>query len=234
MLFERLIKIFTSLRLTVVLLRCPWCWSLPAHSARCIWDFTRRRLNFSAASSFTGIRKIRRWKIPVFPGGYLIGMLLLLNLIAAHTSRFKFSREKIGLWIIHAGLILLLLGQLSTDMFAVESQMHLRSRPNEKLFRIRSRERTGSHRHHGQKYRKGRGDSRTVAGRKRRYSTTSQLPFIMRVKEFYANSLLSTNAMTGFEHTGATAIPARACGGSGSRAKRPPTAATRRRHSWKS
>ena len=31
------------------------------------------------------------------------------------------------------------------------------------------------------------------------------LPFVIRVKQFHANSSLSTNAMTGFEHTGATA-----------------------------
>jgi hypothetical protein len=66
------------------------------------------------------------WKIPIFPGGYFIGVLLLINLVAAHSSRFKFGREKIGIWMIHAGLILLLVGQLFTDMFAVESQMHLR------------------------------------------------------------------------------------------------------------
>ena len=29
--------------------------------------------------------------IPVFPGGYLIGGLLLINLIAAHVYRFAFS-----------------------------------------------------------------------------------------------------------------------------------------------
>ena len=65
-------------------------------------------------------------KIPIFLGGYSIGLLLLLNLIVAHATRFKLGREKIGLWLIHAGLILLLAGQLFTDMFAVESQMHLR------------------------------------------------------------------------------------------------------------
>ena len=47
------------------------------------------------------------WRIPVFPGGYLIGSVLLVNLIAAHLKRFKFSRKKIGIFFVHAGLILL-------------------------------------------------------------------------------------------------------------------------------
>lgn len=63
--------------------------------------------------------------IPVFPGGYLIGGLLLINLVAAHLERFKFSRKKIGIFMVHAGLILLLLGQLFTDQLASESSIHL-------------------------------------------------------------------------------------------------------------
>jgi hypothetical protein len=62
-------------------------------------------------------------KIPVWPGGYLIGMVLLLNLIAAHIKRFEFSRKKAGIFIIHAGLILLLVGQLLSQVWQVESYM---------------------------------------------------------------------------------------------------------------
>jgi hypothetical protein len=65
------------------------------------------------------------WRIPWFPGGYLIGTLLLINLIAAHIKRFEFSRKKAGIFIIHAGIILLLLGQLVTEQMQVESAMRL-------------------------------------------------------------------------------------------------------------
>jgi hypothetical protein len=65
-------------------------------------------------------------RLPVFPGGYLIGSVLLLNLVAAHIKRFTLSRKKIGIFMIHAGLILLLLGQLLTDMLSRESSMHIR------------------------------------------------------------------------------------------------------------
>jgi len=61
----------------------------------------------------------------ILPGGYLLGTVLLVNLLAAHAKRFKFTRRKIGIFMVHAGLILLLVGQLVTDLFSVESQMRL-------------------------------------------------------------------------------------------------------------
>jgi hypothetical protein len=64
-------------------------------------------------------------KIPWFPGGYLVGGLLLVNLIAAHVARFKLSWKKAGIILLHSGLILLLVGQLVSSIFQVESQMRL-------------------------------------------------------------------------------------------------------------
>jgi hypothetical protein len=63
--------------------------------------------------------------VPVLPGGYLIGGVLLINLLAAHAKRFGFTRTKAGLLLVHLGLILLLLGQLATDLLQVESAMRL-------------------------------------------------------------------------------------------------------------
>lgn len=63
--------------------------------------------------------------IPVFPGGYFIGGLLLINLIAAHVYRFSFTWKKSGIQLAHAGLILLLLGELFTGLIAEESFMRL-------------------------------------------------------------------------------------------------------------
>jgi len=64
-----------------------------------------------------------RWlHIPV-PGGYLLGPLLFLNLIAAHFSRFKLSWRKTGIFIIHSGLILMLVSELVTDLTDRESLM---------------------------------------------------------------------------------------------------------------
>ncbi|MEO7934473.1 MAG: cytochrome c biogenesis protein ResB [Chthoniobacterales bacterium] len=63
--------------------------------------------------------------IPVLPGGYLLGGVTLLNLLAAQAVRFKFSWKKSGIYFLHLGVILLLLGQLFTSLFAKEAQMRL-------------------------------------------------------------------------------------------------------------
>ena len=39
--------------------------------------------------------------LPVFPGGYLVGALLLINLLAAYIQRFKWSQQKAGVYISH-------------------------------------------------------------------------------------------------------------------------------------
>ena len=66
-----------------------------------------------------------QWRVPVFPGGYLVGGVLVVNLLAAHAKRFKFTKKKIGIFVIHAGLILLILGQFATDLFSKEGAMQL-------------------------------------------------------------------------------------------------------------
>jgi len=64
-------------------------------------------------------------KLPLLlPGGYLLGTLLLVNLVASHIYRFEFSWRKTGIQLAHAGVIVLLVGQLSTDMLSRELQMH--------------------------------------------------------------------------------------------------------------
>ena len=64
-----------------------------------------------------------KWIIVPLPGGYLLGVSLLVNLVAAHVARFKFAWKKTGILLAHVGIILLLVGQLATDMFARESRM---------------------------------------------------------------------------------------------------------------
>ena len=65
-------------------------------------------------------------RIPWFPGGYIVGGLLLINLVAAHIARFKLSWKKTGILLLHSGIILLLVGQLFADLFVdLESQVRL-------------------------------------------------------------------------------------------------------------
>ena len=58
------------------------------------------------------------WKVPILPGGYLLGTVLLINLIVAHATRFQFSKKKLGIILLHFGVILFLIGQLLTGLFA--------------------------------------------------------------------------------------------------------------------
>jgi ABC-type transport system involved in cytochrome c biogenesis permease subunit len=62
---------------------------------------------------------------PVFPGGWLLGGLLLANLIAAHASRFTWTWKKAPIVTIHAGLVMLLISELITGLFARETQITL-------------------------------------------------------------------------------------------------------------
>jgi hypothetical protein len=123
MLVSRFIKIFTSLRLTVILF---------AFAIVLVFIGTLAQVDEGLYQAQA--RYFRQWiifgpdlfghKIPlILPGGYLIGTMLLTNLICAHIYRFQLSTKKIGIMLAHLGVILLLVGQLVTDMFAHESQM---------------------------------------------------------------------------------------------------------------
>lgn len=65
-------------------------------------------------------------RVPVFPGGYLIGGLMVINLICAYATRIHQPRGRWGLLLIHAGILMLLLGQFATDLLQVESMMRLK------------------------------------------------------------------------------------------------------------
>ncbi|MCC5822286.1 MAG: cytochrome c biogenesis protein CcsA [Phycisphaerales bacterium] len=60
-----------------------------------------------------------------FPGGATIGLLLLLNLLAAHSVRFKLTKRRFGVMLLHAGLIVLLAGEFVTAVFADEGLMSI-------------------------------------------------------------------------------------------------------------
>ncbi|MDD5303116.1 MAG: cytochrome c biogenesis protein ResB [Elusimicrobia bacterium] len=62
-------------------------------------------------------------RLPVFPGGGLVGGVLLLNLIFAQFRRLELSWRKGGLWIVHIGLALLFIGEFATALMQVESNM---------------------------------------------------------------------------------------------------------------
>ncbi|HET6440706.1 MAG TPA: cytochrome c biogenesis protein ResB [Anaeromyxobacter sp.] len=61
--------------------------------------------------------------IPVFPGGALAGSVLAVNLLAAQLRRLELSFKKAGLWVVHAGLILLVVGEFVTGMFQRDNRL---------------------------------------------------------------------------------------------------------------
>ena len=64
--------------------------------------------------------------IPVpIPGGYLLGGLLIINLTAAYITRFQWTLKKMGIQLIHLGIIMLLVGQLATQSLQEESRMQI-------------------------------------------------------------------------------------------------------------
>ena len=122
---KRLLHFFSSLRLTVVCLSFALVLVFVGTLAQVDEGLYNAQNRFFRSLLIWWTPNGASWSIPVFPGGYLIGAVLLINLFTAHAVRFKFSKKKIGIFVIHAGLVLLFLGQFATDMLSHETQMQL-------------------------------------------------------------------------------------------------------------
>jgi cytochrome c biogenesis protein ResB len=73
-----------------------------------------------------------------FPGGYVLISLLLINLIAAHSMRFKLRWKQTGIIVTHAGLILLLGSELVTAAVRTEGNMNIKEGTySNYVFRVR-------------------------------------------------------------------------------------------------
>lgn len=144
------------------------------------------------------------WKIPVFPGGYLVGGVLLINLLVAHVRYYQPNRRKLGVALIHLGIVLLLVGQMLTDVLARESVMHLRIgetknySESDRNYELAVTDSTDSN------------DQRVVAIPGRLLAQGGEagskaLPFTIRVKQYLANSQLAQAKTDGLEPVKATA-----------------------------
>ena len=123
--FNRIISFFCSLRLTVFCLCLALLLVFIGTLAQVDEGLYQAQNRYFRSLLIYWTPHGADWKLPIFPGGYLIGGVLLVNLLAAHAKRFNFSKKKIGIFIIHAGIILMLVGQFATDLFQVESHMRL-------------------------------------------------------------------------------------------------------------
>jgi ABC-type transport system involved in cytochrome c biogenesis permease subunit len=61
-----------------------------------------------------------------FPGGYTIGWVMFVNLLAAHIVRFKLTWKRSGIFLLHAGVIVLLAGEFLTGQLSVETRMTIK------------------------------------------------------------------------------------------------------------
>jgi len=122
-LWKQSVKFFVSLQLTVVLL---------ALSIVLVFVATLDQVNLGIWAvqekyfrTFIVLWYVNGLPIPVFPGGYFIGGLLLINLVASHVYRFKLGWKKSGIVLTHFGLIILLVGELLTGLWQEEFQMRI-------------------------------------------------------------------------------------------------------------
>ena len=201
---DRLYKIFSSLQLTVALLALGLVLVFWGTLAQVNLGLYKAQNDFFRSFFIYWSPAGSSLRIPIFPGGYLIGWLLLINLFAAHFRYYQPGKKKYGIVMTHLGVVLLLFGQLLTDVFSRESLMHLRN-----------------------------GDTKNYSEASRRYElavvdTTeaeadkvvaipesrllhrgdirhSEMPFIIRVKTFYGNSSLVETSAMGYAEVNTTA-----------------------------
>lgn len=122
---DRVIAFFTSLKLTVVCLTFGMLLVFAGTLAQVEMGLYEVQRQFFQSYFVLWKLPALGWHVPL-PGGYLVGGLLLINLVASHFARFSLSWNKAGIWLVHFGLILLLIGQLMTDLLSRESTLHLR------------------------------------------------------------------------------------------------------------
>ncbi|MEQ9207594.1 MAG: cytochrome c biogenesis protein CcsA [Phycisphaerales bacterium] len=127
---KQLLSLLASLRLTVVLLTLAMVLIFVGTLAQTqlgVWQavdtYFRSWIALIDLGHLTG-GSTRQIGIP-FPGGLSIAALMILNLLAAHIIRFKANRKRIGILVLHAGLIVLLLGEFVTGFLADEGMMSI-------------------------------------------------------------------------------------------------------------
>jgi hypothetical protein len=122
---DRFVHFFSSLRLTIVCLSLALVLVFAGTLAQVRLGLYVVQSEFFRSFFVFWTPSGSHWKIPVFPGGWSIGLVLLVNLLAAHIQRFQFQRRKAGLLLVHAGLILLLAGFFLSEVLQIESQMRI-------------------------------------------------------------------------------------------------------------
>jgi hypothetical protein len=210
MLLDRITKFFASLRLTVICLGVGVVLVFLGTIRQVDLGLYRAQNDYFRSFFVYWGPKDAGWQIPVFPGGYLLGGVLLINLVTAHFTRFQFTRKKAGLWMVHCGLILLLLGQLLTDMLSRETVLHLREGEAKNYTESQRQAELAVIDTTDPQFDTVIAVPQTVLASEKEIRH-ADLPFTVRVKEYYPNSSIA-------ERTAADTSPAAATQGLGPRA----------------
>jgi hypothetical protein len=201
---ERLYRLFTSLRLTVVLLALGLILVFWGTIAQVNVGLYKAQNEFFRSFFIYWSPAGSSFRLPIFPGGYLVGGVLLINLFSAHLRYYRPDRKKWGIVLIHLGVVLLLLGQLLTDVLSTESMMHIRNGETKnyseasmayELAVVDTTEPASDH---------------VVAIPSRLLAqggeiTHADLPFAVRMKTFYGNSTVSEQPADGYTEVNVTA-----------------------------
>jgi ABC-type transport system involved in cytochrome c biogenesis permease subunit len=123
--FERIYKFAASLKLTVGLLGLSMILILLGTLEQVHWGVWHiQKEYFSSWFCLYPLNNSAPLHLPL-PGGFLLGLLLVINLICAHFKKFKDKKgyKHWGIKMIHIGLLLLLVGGFVTAAYQDESAM---------------------------------------------------------------------------------------------------------------
>ncbi len=199
-----LFKLFSSLRLTVACLLMGCVLVFWGTLAQVHLGLYKAQNEFFRSVFVYWTPAGSGFHIPIFPGGYLLGTVLLINLLCAHLRYYQPGKRKIGIVLIHFGVVLLLLGQMLTDFLSSESALHLRIGETrnyseaDRAFELAVFDTSDP-------------DSDKVVAIpcsllvRRGEVSSPEMPFAVRVKTFYANSSLMQQASPGFDRVKPTA-----------------------------
>jgi hypothetical protein len=124
---KQLFKLFSSLKLTVVCLVLGCVIVFWGTIAQVHLGLFKAQNEFFRSFFVYWTPPGSGFHVPIFPGGYFIGTVLLINLFVAHFRYYQPGKRKIGIVLIHFGIVLLLVGQMLTDFLSRESSLHCAS-----------------------------------------------------------------------------------------------------------
>jgi hypothetical protein len=119
--FENCVKRLASLRLTIALLTCLFFLVFFGTLAQVEYGiYWVQKIYFQSWFLWVEVFGI---SLPYFPSGMTVGWGLMINLLSAAYTRKLWLPNKVGLCLVHIGLIFLIFGAALTTMLGTESQL---------------------------------------------------------------------------------------------------------------